>query len=235
MTDLNKRNRPEPEIGDKTHTLIKAGLSAVPIIGGAAAEIFSTIIVPPLNKRRDEWIEQIIVDLTKLEEEIDGFSIEVLSQSDMFITTIMNATQIAIRNHQTEKLEALKHAVLNTALSNTPEEDIQFLFLNFIDTFAPWHLKILKFFDNPNEWRRKYEITCPDWVNVKPATVLEHTFSELSERRDFYDQLTRDLYSRGLIDRDKDFLHTTTTSMGMIESHTTKMGKDFIKYIESPL
>ena len=43
------------------------------------------------------------------------------------------ATQIAIRNHQRKKLEALRNAVLNSALVNASEEDIQLMFLNFIE------------------------------------------------------------------------------------------------------
>jgi hypothetical protein len=37
--------------GDWTYTLVKAGMSAVPIVGGPVAELFAALIAPPLTKR----------------------------------------------------------------------------------------------------------------------------------------------------------------------------------------
>ncbi len=233
MSDSEKRIKPKAGAGDVAHTVVKAGLSTIPVIGGLAAEIFSAIIVPPLSKRRDEWIESIAKDLKALEEKDDNFSIEALCQNEMFITTVMHASQAAIRNHQKEKLEALRSAVLNAALPNAPEEDIQLMFLNFVDTLTPWHLRILKFFDNPQEWGRRNSVTYPNWSMGGPSTVLEHTFPELRERRDFYDQIVKDLFVRGLMNIES--LHVTMTSQGMFASRTTDMGKQFINFIKSPI
>ena len=226
-------SKPKAGAGDVAHTLVKAGLSAIPVLGGPAAEIFSAIVVPTLSKRRDEWIESIVKGLKVLEKKIEDFNIETLSQNDMFITTVMHASQVAIRNHQKEKLEVLRNAVLNAALPNAPEEDIQIMFLNFVDTFTPWHLRILKFFDNPQEWGRKSGITYPNWTMGGPSTVLEHTFPELRGRRDFYDQIVKDLFIRGLMNTES--LHVTMTSQGMFASCTTSMGKQFINFITSPI
>ena len=65
-----------------------------------------------------------------------------------FMTTVTYATIIALRNHQAEKLETLRNAVLNTALSPIVEEDLQHIFLNYIDELTLWHLRVLKFLDN---------------------------------------------------------------------------------------
>jgi hypothetical protein len=233
MSNSDTRGKPKRSAGDIAHTVAKAGLSAIPVIGGPAAEIFSAIIVPPLSKRRDEWIESIAEGLKSLEEKVDDFNIETLSQKEMFITTVMHATQGAIRNHQKEKLEALRNAVLNAALPNAPEEDIQLMFLNFIDPLTPWHLRILKFFDNPQEWGRRNGITYPNWSMGGASMVLEHAFPELKGRRDFYEQIVKDLFVRGLVNTDS--LHITSTSQGMFTSRTTTMGKQFIDFITSPI
>jgi hypothetical protein len=233
MSDLRMVTRPKPSSGDVIHTVAKAGLSAFPIIGGPAAEIFSTIITPPLAKRRDEWIESIAKGLQELEEKVDNFNIKALSQNEMFITTVMHASQAAIRNHQIEKIVALRNAVLNSALPNPPEEDIQLIFLNFVDTFTPCHLRILAFFDDPQEWGQSNNITYPNWTMGPPSAVLEHTFPELRGRRDFYDQIVRDLYSRGLMSIES--LHTSATLRGMFESLTTTLGEKFINFITSPI
>jgi hypothetical protein len=91
---------PKKNAGDIVHGLVKAGISAIPIAGAPAAEIFALVVTPPYERRRDKWIESIGNGLKKLAETVEGFKIEELSQNEAFITTITHASQAAIRNHQ---------------------------------------------------------------------------------------------------------------------------------------
>jgi hypothetical protein len=234
MDNSNIRDDLKPTGADAAHTVAKASLSSIPVIGGAAAEIFSAVFAPPLNKRRDKWLISIFDGLKRLEEEIKGFKIEELSKNDKFITVAMQASQAAIRNHQAEKLEALRNAVLNAALPNPVEEDIQLMFLHFVDELTPWHLRVLRLFDDPRAWGLKQGITYPEsHLLGSSSKVLEHAFPELVGRRAFYDQLARDLFSRGLMKTDS--LHTTITAQGMFASLTTDMGKQFINFVKAPV
>jgi hypothetical protein len=233
MDGSNIRGKPKAKAGDVAHTLTKAGLSAIPVVGGPAAELFSAIIVPPLAKRRDEWIESVVEGLKALEERVNGFEIEALSQNETFITTVMHASQAAIRNHQKEKREALRNAVLNSASSNDLEEDLQLMFLNFADTLTPLHLRILKFLNDPHEWCQRNEIACPDLTMGSISSILELALPELEGRRELYDQVVKDLFSRGLIGTDS--LHSIMSSAGIFAPRTTDMGKRFIDFVTSPI
>lgn len=226
------KEKPKSSAGDIAHKIVKAGLFAVPLAGGPAAELFNAIITPPLVKRRDKWIESIAEGLKQLQEKVEGFNIENLSENEMFITTVMNATQSALRNHQKEKLEALKNAVLNASAPNPPEEDLQMMFLNWVEELTTWHLRILKFFDDPKGWFKRYEIALPNLEIGAPSSALTHAFPELKGERDFYDQVVKDLYSRGLIGLEQ--LHTTMSAQGIYSSRTTSAGKEFIRFITSP-
>lgn len=231
MADLE---RPEPEKWDKVHTAVKAGIAFIPGIGGTAAELFSMVIAPPLEKRRNQWLDDIAERLKSLEGVVDGFRVEDLSQNETFITVVMHATQVVIRNHQQEKLEALRNAVLNAAMPKDPEDDRQLMFLNFIDELTPWHLRLLHFFNDPETWGSQHNINYPKWNSGGPDTLLEFTFEELRGQRDFYDQVVRDLYYRGLMSIDS--LHTgIMTVQGMFDSRTTEMAKDFLAFISSPI
>lgn len=218
--DSDITSKPKAGTWDTAHTVVKAGLSAIPVAGGPAAEFFSLIIVPPLSKRRDKWMESITQELKVLEEKVEGFTIERLSQHETFITTIMHASQVAIRTHQKEKLNALRNSILNVALSNYPEEDLIFVFLHFVDNFTPWHLKILKFYENPHTIKGYF---------------LKGNFPELREQIDFCNMIAKDLVSGGLIseliptdiERDTDSL----SQLYII----TEIGKQFINFITSPL
>lgn len=98
-----RQDIPKPTSGDVLHTLTKAGLSAIPIVGGPAAELFTYLVVPPLTKRRDEWLRLIADGLRALEEKVENFSIESLSQNEDFVTMLLEASHLAVRSHQKRK------------------------------------------------------------------------------------------------------------------------------------
>lgn len=230
---MDELEKPKKKAGDVIHAIAKAGISAIPIAGAPAAEIFALVVAPPLERRRDEWIESIGDGLKELAQKVEGFKFEDLAKNEAFITTVTHASQAAIRNHQKEKLEALRNAVLNAALPNAPEEDLQLMFLTYVDTLTPWHLIILKFLDNPKEWGTKHGITYPEWSRGGVNAALEHAFSDLRGKRETYDVFIRDLYSRGLTSTDT--LHITISGVGILASRTTAMGKQFLTFISSPL
>ncbi len=215
---------------DYTHTGVKAGLSTAPIVGGPLAEFFATVIAPPLEKRRDAWLIEIYRRLKILEGTIEGFKIESLATNEIFISVLFQATSVAMRAHQKEKLEALTNAVTNSAFNPSIDENLQLIFLILIDRYIPWHLILLKFLDNPRLYGETLGIKYPQWSMGGTATVLEYTFDDLKGQRNFYDQIVKELFSNGLIDSDT-FLHTTMTDQGMFSSRTTEMGKQFLKFI----
>ena len=219
MTE-DKLQVPEKTKGDAAHAIVKAGLSAIPVIGGPLAELFQNVILPPLDKRRAEWMQKVGQKLLELEE--SGLKLEDLRENEEFISAVMHATQIALRTHQNEKLRALRNAILNVAKGQAPEEVLQHVFLNLIDSFTELHLRILKLFQNPE--------LPPNPSMGKLSDVLEHNIPGLRGRRDLYDQIWRDLYSHGLVSTDN--LHQTMTGHGLGQKRTTGMGDAFLRFIE---
>ena len=222
MTD-DKLQAPKRTKGDVAHAITKAGLSAIPVIGGPAAELFQNVIQPALEKRRAEWMVQVGEKLRELEE--NGLNIEELKENDEFVSAVMHASQIALRTHQNKKLEALRNAILNVAKGQAPEEALQNVFLNLIDSFTELHFRILKLFQNP---------VPPQNMSMGGlSNVLEHNIPELGGQRELYDQLWKDLYSRGLVNTEG--LHVTMTGHGLGQKCTTGIGDAFLKFIEEPV
>ena len=224
-------SKPKKSKGDAVHTITKAGLSAIPLIGGSAAELFNAIIGPPIAKRQDEWIQGIANRLKKLEEKVKGLKLEDLSRKDSFITMMMQASQTAIRTHQQEKLEALQNAVLNSALLNAPEDDMQIIFLNLIERYSLSHIRMLKtYYEADIEYSKRKNLDLVYIVRGK----LTAAFPDIMERLDFYyqffnglvvDNLVRSAYSGApLLDNLKRF-----------EGEITPTGVQFMKFINSPL
>ncbi len=231
METTSEYEVPKKTKGDVGHPLAKAGLSAIPIIGGSAAELFGSLIVPPLEKRRDEWIKSIADGLTDLEEKVEGFEIGKLKDNPIFVTTVLQATQVALRSHQEEKLKALRNAILNTAAGNAPSDDLQLMFLNFIDAFTPWHLRILTFFQDPKGYSLSRNIKTQDYRAGDTATLLVRNFPELDLRRSFLEQVIKDLDMRGVMDGGG--FHATSSVTEMFQKRTTELGDKFIAFIST--
>jgi len=189
VSDIEKP--PSPDGRDHIHKLVKLGLQAIPGVGPVIAEGLDLVVRPPLGKRLDKWCKSVYEKLKELEESCNSFSMGSLQENEEFITVVLNATQIAVRTHREEKLEALRNAVLNVAMRNAPEEDLQDIFLNLIDRFTPWHLRVLKLFHQP-----------PGSLLAVKASflgILTNAFPQLKGRRDFCYVLMMDLENNSLV------------------------------------
>jgi len=220
--------------GDIAREFGKAITSAIPVAGGPLQVLFENVFAAPIEKRKQAWLEQLAEVVTEIQRRVEGLTTDELATNETFITVAMQASQMAVRNHQKEKLEALRNAVLNSALPNPPQEDEQMIFLRLVDQLTPWHLRVLGLFTGPVEWMKRSEIHYPGWGMGSVSMVIEHCFQELRGQRDTYEQIVRDLQTDGLVKEDR-FLHITMTGSGMVEARATDRGKRFIKYITSPL
>jgi hypothetical protein len=227
MENHSGKNELKPELADVGHALAKGILSEVPLVGGAASEFFSLYVASPLSRRRDEWIQSLDARLADLEDKMEGFQREDLPRNDMFVTAFLYAVPIAVRSHQEEKTEALRNAVLHAAVRDPPDDDLHLMFLSNIDYLTAWHLRVLKFLEDPGAW---IENRLPE--GVRPGShgrALEHAYPELADRREFSHQLARDLHERGLIQTED-----LNVMVSTISPLVTEMGRRFLAFISSP-
>ncbi len=167
---------PKKSKGDAAHAITKAGLSAIPILGGPATELFQHIVQPPLDRRRQEWMTQVGAKLKELEDR--GIDIEQLSKNEEFISAVLQASQIAVRTHRQEKREALRNAIFNIASGQAPEESLQHMFFEAIDSFSTLHVHLLMLFQDP---------TPPPGVTMGSlSTVIEFNMPQLRGHTHIY-------------------------------------------------
>lgn len=225
--------QPKADYRDYAYAIIKGTISSVPIpfVAGIASEIFSLLLASPLSKRQDEWISALAQDLVQLRDKVEGFNLEDLSSNESFVTMTLQASQCALRNHQQEKLDALRNAVLNSALPNAPDDDLQLIFLNLVDTLTPWHLRILKLFDNPIRWAEVNQKPFPKgWSMGGVSQVINHAYPELQRYGELTGQIIKDLSSHGLAE----IPGAMMTVAGMLSSRTSILGKQFLEFISTP-
>jgi hypothetical protein len=214
INDVLKSSR-----GDTAHALVKAGLSAIPVVGGPAVELFQLLVQPPIERRRQEWMHQIGEKLQELEAK--GLKLEDLQENEPFITAVMQASSAAVRTHQTAKRAALRNAILHIAIGQGPEETLQHLLLSFIDEFSEMHLRVLAFARSPKP---------PNNISAGGLShVLEDNIPALRGQRTLYDQLWKDLYLRGLVNTES--LHVMMTGNGLAQSRTSPLGETLLNLV----
>ena len=232
---------PRAGFTDAAHALMKGAISAVPVIGGPAAELFGLLIITPLEARRITWMNTIAERLKSLEKTIEGFSFQGLQDNPLFVTAVMHATTIALRNHQKEKLEALQNAVVNTAVGIDIEENLQLFFLEMVDELTPLQLRILTYFNDPKKWFKMQgqelsTVQAHSSPSGKPVPyyALYEAIPEFNDLdgRSVTDFIVDDLHNKGLLVPKVEDLEKETATR-MFDSRTTKLGKQFIRYLSA--
>jgi len=215
-------------VGDVAHSLLKGGLGTIPIIGSLATEIFTLIVTPPLEKRRAEWMNEIAEKLKELEEN-KTIDFKELQINEQFIDVVLQATTLALRTSEKEKIKAFQSAVLNTASGESPDRTISQIFLNQLDSFTIWHIKVLKFIDSPRLWFQNANMTPPNCMGDNISSVIKEAFPELKNQDELLDLIWNDLYIAS-------FHRTSGIKIMMpgdevLSEWTTPFGKQFIKFI----
>src|SRR6266849_5197425 len=92
---------PSTQAGDIAEGLIKAALTAVPVVGGPAAELLGLVVTPALHLRYEHWLRRVGESVDDMRA--NGLDVRTLEGNEPLITVILNATQAAARTHEEEK------------------------------------------------------------------------------------------------------------------------------------
>ncbi|MHB8050496.1 MAG: hypothetical protein ACYDHQ_04660 [Coriobacteriia bacterium] len=222
-----------PDAIDAGQAIVRAAVASVPVIGSAAAELMGFVVTPPLEARRNEWLNSLALDLDRLQSQLDDFKIPGLSLNDNFLSAVAVAVGVATRSAERDKRDMLRNAVLNSALGDVPDFDMQAVFIGYLEYLMPLHVQLLRIFLDPkaaltaigSDLERRY-------IGGSPSLVVEELLPQLKDRRDVYDFLWQDLYQRRLVNTDS--LHGSMTSSGMVASRVSEVGRQFLAYISKP-
>jgi len=227
---------PQANNWDRVHALTKGAIGSLPFAGGLASEFFSLVLSPPLQKRMDNWLQNLYDEIQQLKDKNPSFNPEELEKNEQFITTVTEATQIALRTHYQEKLVALKNAVVNSIF----QEEVNYqhsLFLNLIDAFTPLHIQVInQFYHNP-----EIHIVSEEGSdrNYSHLNKVELNINNMLVERNLSTAILNDLLIRGIIDKITGIVPITTKKTGStqiqgsfgFDLYITEFGKAFYDFI----
>jgi hypothetical protein len=227
---------PEAQAIDRWLTIFRASASGIPLAGGSITELWTGFFSSPLAKRRDAWLRRLAIAVIELQRSLPDLSIESLQQNDTFISAVLSASSIAMRNHRKEKLDALRNAAISSVLHPDIDEELQTMFMRYVDELTPWHLRMLGAFHDPNAHFRTIASNV-EWLVRKGNAwwsssndvflFVSGAFPELQSEHQFVSQLVYDLGVRQLIPVQQLF-HQKLPDVG---PYTTFTGRKFMRYV----
>jgi hypothetical protein len=239
---------------DKDYNATKALISFIPAVGSGLVSFYESNVSAPATKRLNEFLKTLVLALAEIEDKFDGLAFH---DPALFQTTLMYTLQIASRDHQEEKLEALRNIVLNAALPNAPDKEIQQMFLKWIDNFTTSHLALLKLLHQPDrntnidsllpDWETKanlYQVIFDDLKSKGLVTTENKAITYLRQRAQ-QRRLKSSIKSGNLkgvnfLDNLPNKIEDIKTLISQIKriggtSRTTELGKAFIQFLISPI
>lgn len=229
MVDVDTK---PPSHSDRREGLQKAAemvIASLPVVGGALQIAFTDAMGRQLLERRERWLTELAEAVNDLRDRIGDF--ENAAENPDFVDAVITATQIADRTSRQLKREALRNAVLNSALPSAPDADTQQLFFDLIDRFTPTHMQLLAHLDDPGGWLDRRGIARPSYYSAPRVAVIEVAMPEFAGRRDLIDRYANALTANGLINT---ALGAMMTANGLWQPATTHLGREFLAFIRDP-
>lgn len=218
------------KVKDITYAVAKGLVSSIPVAGAVVSELLGAIIAPPLEKRREEWMNDVGERLKKLEED-EGLDLNSLSTNEQFIDVVLQATTLALKTSQEEKLLAFKNIISNAAKDENPDSARVHIFLSLVDSFTEWHLRILNLINNPRKWFEERNIKVPSYMMSSISRLIKDAFTDLSNEDDLIDLIWEDLKRAGF-HRSGD-VKTSMSGDGILSKRTTELAIEFLAFISA--
>lgn len=199
----------------------KTLLSAIPVGGTLITCIWDSIKAQSANRRMDDWKAQIEDKLRNLD-----ISLENIGNDEVFTSAMMKATDSALKTAEDEKRQYLANAVRNSIEANI-EESIMMIYLDLLDKYTIWHIRILNLFYNPKVFS---QIDVSDIMMGSASVVVEQVYPEIAKEKNLLDKIVKDLQSDGMM-VEGSYMYAGITANGIVSSRTTDLGNKFLMFI----
>jgi len=216
-----------PEV---VQSVMRAISRAAPDDVPGVAGLLDTALEGLLKKRRARWHRRFADAVAEIGKRVDETALAALCRKEHFLTIALEAAQIAWRNHSEEKLEALKWAVVHAALPEAANEEVQFMYLRYVDELTPAHLVVVSLLDQPERWMQGRGIAWPSWRWGTASSLIQYCVPALRGQPEAIEQVVRELQFRALVDP-AHFVRTATAEGELKQRRTTGFGRTFVANI----
>ena len=193
---------------------------------------FVTALGWRLGQRREKWFTELAEGVEKLRERADGFDLEKLAGSDLFVDAVVTTTRTIEHTRQAEKIDALRNAVLNSVAAGAsrrghsghlPEPGRP---LHALTSAAPDAV------ERSPAWFASHGLTPPEAGMAGSRTqTVEAGLAEMKGRKDFCPLIASELGSAGMLTAS---LSGNVSAASLMDLLTTDSGRRFVRFISAP-
>lgn len=233
---------PRATAGDTLHAVVRAGIGAVPLVGGPTLELLARLFKSPLERRRESWFEEVHAAIADLQTR--GVDVSALKDDDDFCNLVVDATEAAMRTHRDEKRQALHNVITNAGLRGTAGETKSRIFLRLIDELDVHHLLLLQLLADPTAFLKARGVPFPRpagdpyterdalTTHQSPRSLLSIVNNLLGDvlPDDLRDIAFDDLVRRGMVDRETKFGTLCFAGKTLV----SPLGCEFVRFITEP-
>lgn len=225
---------PEADGRSAGYHVAQTGLGAadlvLPGLGYALQQVVGHFVGDPLMKRRDDWFKGLGNSLAELQERFDGFDPSTLAENEDFISTVYEATHIAMKTHKEFKREALRNTVLNAAVGNTLDESLRGRFVSCIEEFSSFHIRVLRVLQSPKSYPPAVQ-QAKGMMMGSQSTVIRAEIKETEIPADLFSVVIADLTRHSFINGE---LGGMVSAQSLLAKRTTSTGDAFLRFIDAP-
>lgn len=207
---------------DNAINVIKAGLNAVPVVGGVFASLLDDYIPQSQQKRIADFTEKLAQDLEGVQNVID----EEVVHTDEFTFLFMRVYQNVQRDYQQSKLDAYRNILVNSLVVDI-EASVAENYLYQVERLTPMHLRVLSAFYSDHRNRAALG-TRESGSLMQTLRMLLPEVAEVHIKGCVFD-----LDQAGITGNVSNSLMMGMTSNGAttLESRVTPLGRGFIDFI----
>lgn len=213
-----------PSLGDVAHSLVvKAALSAVPVVGPFVSELAQMVVVSPAQKRMGAFLEDVVERISALES--SGIPAARLESDEGFQDVLAAAIDAGRRSASEQKRLRLLNCVTSSGQFDVPADKQRF-YVRCVDELTDGHFTVLQRFRSREFHPARFSQMLDDEAEAQMLERLGWAADEGS----YLSALLLDLASKGLLV----IVRSAGTSLGsnnFQRMHCSSVGEGLVDFV----
>lgn len=218
------------EARDHLVNILKAGINAIPTVGGVIGSLVDDYIPKVKEERLRKLVEDLEKDAQALGEKLSRID-QGYVHTEEYAFLFERCFKSAMENYHEEKLKAYRAIMLNSLLPDAPNEDRKFFYLPLVDALTPLHIRVLRILSDPISFDQSTgnRVGGGGRLSTTRMSILKKLLPEYGE--ELLVPTWNDLQVRGLIQSATLGTNIPDQGIRQMEGLLTELGSQFIRFV----
>lgn len=235
----------EPQLVEELGEGLAASLNLIPVAGGTLSDVAAGLVRRRQNRRLRGFLEDLIVDLNRLEDRVDQDYMRTKDFHDLAEEILSNAAD----TRQQQRLDAYRSIFLNTVTRKEVGFDEAAGIATLVARWLPVHIRFLALLSEQQRFKgtdvKRNDQAFLARVNkdryeLPQTTVHKRGLKQVARRIDWdpeqVQRVWHELAASGVVDLHLDYLERRDGVVDQIEGrfYLTPFGERVIEFLDNP-